>query len=112
MPRICRWVWVFILWRGLVAGVAWGEVSRSSDTLLPNTTVGMVSVPSPDSLNEHWKTTQLGKLLANPVMQPFKKDVRQQSQRRWAEFGDRLGITLDDLDGVPSVWTHLPLAVQ
>ena len=40
--------------------------------------------------------------MEEPVMQPFEKDMRQQSRRRWAEIGDRLGVTLDDLEGVPS----------
>ena len=102
MPRIRHWVSILVVWEGLVAGVAWAEALRPFDTLLPKTTVGMLSVPNIDNLKEHWKKTQLGKLLDDPVMQPFEKDVRQQTHRRWAEVGDRLAVTLEDLEGVPS----------
>ena len=41
------------------------------DTLLPKTTVGFVSATNSIRLTEQWNKTQLGKLMADPVMKPF-----------------------------------------
>lgn len=86
----------------MVGGVAWGEVARSCDTLLPKTTVGFAAATTYKDLAEHWSKTQLGKLMADPVMQPFEKEIRQRIQTRSSDVGDRLGLVLDDLKGVPS----------
>ena len=102
MPRISRWVGLVVLWKLLVGGVAWGEVARPCDTLLPKTTVGFATATTYKDLVDHWSKTQLGKLLADPVMQPFEKEARERIQSRWTEVGDRLGLKLEDLKGVPA----------
>ena len=72
------------------------------DTLLPRSTVGFVSATNTVSLNEQWKKTPLGKLMAEPVMKPFEEDFRAQMQAQWTTLAERLGIHLDDLRGVPT----------
>ena len=61
-----------------MATSAWAVVP--SDKLLPKTTKGYVSVPDLDKLLKSWDTTQLGKLMADPVMKPFTEDLKQQNQ--------------------------------
>jgi hypothetical protein len=70
------------------------------DRLLPKTTVGFVSATNAIRLTEQWNKTQLGKLMAEPVMKPFQEDFRAQMQSQWSALADRLGIHLDDLRGV------------
>ena len=73
-----------------------------SESVLPATTVGFASIENYDQLRDHWNQTQLGTLMADPVMEPFVKDVQKQFAERWAQFDERLGLTLEDLEGVPS----------
>ena len=76
--------------------------SLPSERLLPATTVGFAAIEDLDQLAEHWNQTQVGKLMADPVMKPFAEDLRRQFKQRWSRFDDRLGLTLDDLKGVPA----------
>ena len=72
-----------------------------SDTLLPNTTKGYVSVAQPTEFEERWDKTQIGQMFNDEVMQPFVEDFRKQLQRRVsARSNDKLGLTWDDLNGV------------
>ena len=84
--------------RGGAAAVAAG---RPSETLLPETTEGFIAISNVDVLSEHWNKTQLGHLMALPVMQPASKDIRRQLDERWSNIHERLGLGLDDLKGVP-----------
>jgi hypothetical protein len=70
------------------------------DTLLPETTKGFVSAPDVDTLVERWNETPLGKMLADPAMQPFTKDLRRQIKEKWAASHARLGISIADLQGL------------
>jgi hypothetical protein len=87
----------------LLVGVA--DVSAQAigmcETLMPDTTQGFFAISNVDTLTEHWDATQLGHLMADPVMEPFKKDLHRQFEARWSTVHDRLGLTLDDMKGVP-----------
>ncbi|MDZ7615366.1 MAG: hypothetical protein U1E05_00085 [Patescibacteria group bacterium] len=72
------------------------------ERLLPATTVGYVAIEDVNRLADHWNMTQLGKLMQDPVMAPFAEDLRRQFKQRWSRFDERLGLTIDDLKGVPS----------
>ncbi len=72
-----------------------------SEHLLPNTTKGVVLVTDAKNLSDTWQKTQLGQLMADPVMKPFSEDLRRQFGERFGQVNDRLGLTIDDLRGVP-----------
>jgi hypothetical protein len=72
------------------------------ERMVPNITKSFVSIPDSKNLNDLWGQTDLGKTLKDPVMQPFSTDLRRQMQGRWSKFINSLGISLDDLRGVPS----------
>ena len=86
---------------GSVSAVCPAQVAGPSERLLPATTKGAVFIADCEKLNQQWNKTQIGKLLEDPVMEPFAKDLRRQFQDRWSGVHDRLGLTLDDLKGVP-----------
>jgi hypothetical protein len=69
---------------------------------LPNTTKGFLSVGSVEALKKAWNETQLGQLLQDPHMQPFIETFREQLRDKWMQTHRKLGITWEDLDGVPS----------
>ncbi len=103
MPRFrtfaCCWIGCVLLCVGV--GGLFAEEIRSSERLLPNTTQGFFAISSVEKLDEHWNKTQLGHLMADPVMEPFTKDVRRQFEDRWSGVHERLGLTLKDMAGVP-----------
>ncbi len=85
----------------LCGGSAAWAVGRPCETLLPDTTEGFIAISNVDVLSEHWNKTQLGHLMAEPVMKPASKDIRRQLDERWSNIHERLGLSLDDLKGVP-----------
>lgn len=103
MPRFLTWMSFFVGCVLLLLGVgdAHAQTGRPSETLLPNTTQGFFAISNVDTLSQHWKSTQLGHLMADPVMEPFSKDIRRQFNDRWSNVHERLGLTLEDMRGVP-----------
>jgi hypothetical protein len=98
--------WTYLLcWAALVllfgVGDVLAEANRPGETLLPDTTQGFFAISNVDVLNEHWDKTQLGHLMADPVMKPFTKDIRRQFESRWSSIHERLGLTLDDMRKAP-----------
>jgi len=102
VPQIRTWTLIRVI--GLLVvfpTLCPAQVAGPSERLLPATTKGAVFIADCDKLSEQWNKTQMGKLLKDPVMEPFAKDLRRQFQDRWSGVHDRLGLTLDDLKGVP-----------
>lgn len=89
------WVWSVV-----AACVA--QAAGPSEALLPSSTKGYVSVPRVPVLVESWSKTQVGRLLADPVMQPFADDLRRQIKEKWARGHDKLGLSVEDVQGLAS----------
>ena len=49
-----------------------------SDQLMPATTTGYVSIADVDRLRVDFDKTQLGQLMADPIMKPFADDLKRQ----------------------------------
>jgi hypothetical protein len=94
---------------GLMVSQGLWAALPSMDTLLPRTAVGFVSATNSIGLTQQWNKTQIGKLMADPVMKPFEEDFRSQMQSQWSAIADRLGIHLDDLRGVATGEASLAL---
>ena len=78
---------------------AWA--ARLTESLLPNTTKGWISVANVEVLRANWEKTQLGQLMSDPAMKPFVEDFHAQMKKKWLSTHEDLGLTLEDLDGVP-----------
>jgi hypothetical protein len=76
------------------------RAARPSETLLPATTKSFVSVPDVDLMRKESEETQIGQLMKDPLMQPFIEDLRRQVLQKLSDAGVRLGLTIEDLDGV------------
>ncbi|NUQ61364.1 MAG: hypothetical protein HUU20_02680 [Pirellulales bacterium] len=101
MPRIWKRVVGCVAVSLLLAGlVSAASAANPSETLLPDTTVGFLSIPNVQTLVDQFNKTQVGQLMKDPVMDPFVKDVRRQIDERWSGIGDKLGLSIDDLRGV------------
>ena len=97
--RMCTLVRTFFLMSVLASPL--GAV-EPSEKLLPDTTKGFLSVTNMKDLVDHWNETQIGQLMKDPIMEPFRKDVQRQFEEQWMGAREKLGLTIDDLRGVPS----------
>lgn len=79
-----------------------GAAVPAGETLYPGSTKGFLSVANVELLDESWRRTQLGQLMQDPVMQPFEEDFKAQLKKKWGPTQQRLGLSLDDLEGVPT----------
>lgn len=91
---------VFVFFLG-TQGVSYGEVPPAED-LLPNTTKGFLAVPDVEKFEEAFNKTQIGQLANDPAMKPFVEDLKRQLREKWTQTHRKLGLTWEDLDGVPS----------
>lgn len=90
---------VVLLFVGLTGQPVWGVIP--SQQLMPETTKGYVSIPDYYSLEANFQKTQIGQLLADPVMEPFSEDLKRQLKQKWSKAHEPLGLTWEDIQGVP-----------
>ncbi|MEX0677671.1 MAG: hypothetical protein WD063_11385 [Pirellulales bacterium] len=94
------WVSVAVL-AACTQVVSYGAVPPT-ENLLPKTTKGYLSVADVEGLTEAFDKTQLGQLANDPAMKPFVEDLKRQLREKWTQTHQRLGVTWEDLEGVPS----------
>lgn len=102
MSRLSNRVWLAALVLVLFSHASSRAAVPAPESLLPESTKGFLAVGSLDQLSESWNKTQLGKLTQDPAMKPFMEDLQRQIQQKWTQTHRKLGITWDDLSGVPS----------
>jgi len=88
----------------LLGILAWGAPASAvqpSETLLPASAKGFLSVANVDAFKAAWDKTQVGQLMNDPKMQPFVEDFRAQIKSKWLSTHQSLGLSMDDLEGVP-----------
>jgi len=71
-----------------------------SELLLPATTKGFISTQDVDEVRTKFNATQLGEMVADPLMQPFIEDFKKQIGAKLEKAGKRLGIKWNDMQGV------------
>jgi hypothetical protein len=83
----------------LLASVATAAVPPS-DTLLPRTTKGYLSIARPKEFDDRWNKTQIGQMFNDDVMKAFVDDFKKQMREDFGAIEKKLGLTYDDLKGV------------
>lgn len=73
---------------------------QPTESLLPATTKGFVSTHDIDEVRAKFHETQLGEMVADPVMKPFIDDIRKQIGAKLEKAGKRLGVKWEDMEGV------------
>lgn len=71
-----------------------------SDTLLPKTTKGYVSIARPKEFDERWNKTQIGQMFNDDAMKAFVEDFKKQTREDFGALEKKLGFQYDDLKGV------------
>lgn len=102
------------MFRTSLAAMSWGcvialamatavqaEVPKS-DLLFPAATKAYVSIADfPDAIDK-FNRTPLGRMLADPALEAFNTDLRRQLDGDKGTVSERLGMPLEDLEGLPS----------
>lgn len=86
----------------LAAETAQAAQRLATEAAFPDSTVGYLSIANAPDFRERWERTQLGLLCADPAMQPFIEQLKQQLERKAGGVKERLGVTLSDFQGVAS----------
>jgi len=76
--------------------------AKPSDSLLPTTTKGYLSIASMKQLGEQFDRSTFGQLASDPAMKPFVEDVKHQLRQQGLRQLEQLGLTWDELDGLPT----------
>ena len=71
-----------------------------TDSLMPLSTRGFVSIDDINTLSENWRQTQLGQLVQDESMRPFVEDMKAQLQRKFAGIREKLGLEFSDLKNI------------
>jgi len=77
------------------------QAAPKSENLLPDTTKGYVSIGDIAALRDSFNRSQWGLLVNDPVLADFVKDFQRQLKDSGVQRMENLGLTWDDLDGVP-----------
>jgi hypothetical protein len=80
-----------------------------SETLLPDTTKGFISVADVGVLRDSFNRTSWGQLVHDPAMQPFVEDFRHQLQQKGGRQLEDMGLSWQELQGVPGGEVSLAL---
>ena len=102
MARIGSGLGILACWCVGLATIGAAYAVPPSENLFPDTTRAFISAPVAKKLTEQFNKTQLGQLVKDPVMKAFTEDLRRQFDERWSNVRERLGLSLDDIRGVPS----------
>lgn len=70
------------------------------ENVLPATVKAFVATPSLPELRQKFNETQIGDMIKDPAMQPFVDDLKRQVKEKLAKTGAKLGVTLEDLEGI------------
>ena len=71
-----------------------------SDTLLPKSTKGYISVARAKEFDDRWNKTQIGRMFNDDVMKAFVEDFKKQIREDFGAIERKLGLTYDDLSGI------------
>src|SRR5262245_25263898 len=77
-----------------------GLAVQPGELLLPATTKGYISTQDVDEVRKKFQETQLGEMVADPVMKPFIDDFRKQIGAKLERAGKKLGIKWEDMEDV------------
>src|SRR5882757_1615859 len=80
--------------------VATAAAGPPSDTLLPKSTKGYVSVARAKEFDDRWNKTQLVQMFNDDVMKAFVEDFKKQIREDFGAIERKLGLTYDDLKGI------------
>lgn len=75
--------------------------------MFPDTTQGLVSLPSTPRFTDHWNKTQLGKLASDEILKDFWATQRAEIEKRISDAGWQLSLKVEDLQDVATGQTSV-----
>ena len=73
--------------------------SPPADQIFPDTTKSFFAIRDLDEFTKQWEKTQFGRLMNDPLMDDFKKEVQKNLTER---MENTFGLTLDGISSLPS----------
>ena len=92
--------WAVVTLGLLRCGDPTAAAAPASEILLPQTTALWVSVPDFSVMDAQWQGTEIGKLINDPIMKPFRADLRRQLEERRADRKSGLDISWEDIKSI------------
>ncbi len=68
-----------------------------AEELLPATTKALLSLPDVQRFRVQWDKTQLGQLMADPIMQPFSEDLQRQVREKLLDGSFHVSLSWTEL---------------
>lgn len=85
----------------LLACSSIAHAALPSDSLLPASTKGYLSVPDFAKFREQFTKSQFGQLASDPAMKPFVEDIKRQLRQQGMKQLEEVGLSWDELGGIP-----------
>jgi hypothetical protein len=107
MSRVSGWLVALVCSAGLMwaATPAWAQAEAEqavvAEQLLPAETVLFLSIPDVPAFVEAYKTTSMGRLLADESVQPFLEELQKKGQELAVNAEEQLGVSMSDIQELP-----------
>lgn len=91
-------------WLGLAGLLLVAVPSRAAappEKVLPDSTIAFARIGNAAAFREAFQKTQLGRMFADPAMQPLKDDVKAKTADTNADLQKKIGATVRDLITIP-----------
>jgi len=75
------------------------QAQVAPDKVFPESTRGYFSISNVKEFADKWRETQFGKLLKDPLMESFEKELRSKIDEKWFS---KLGLSFDDFSSFPA----------
>lgn len=90
-----------IAWLSPAAAQSEPATAPGAPRLLPDQTLAYVRIENADELRIDLAESSVGQMMADPKLRPFAGDFYNTATQLFAQIGDQLGISLDDLLAIP-----------
>jgi hypothetical protein len=92
---------VFVGWALLAASPAALAQRSAAENLLPKNTLAFVHVASVPTLVDGFKRTNIGRLIADPQVQPFVSKLYDAASKTLAKVKESTGLSLEEIAQIP-----------
>ena len=83
----------------LALAISANAATPTAEQIFPDTTKGFIVIKNLEEFTEQWNQTQFGKLMNDPLMDDFKKEIQKQLTER---MESTFGLTFDGISSLPS----------
>ena len=90
-----------VAWVGLLVAPAPVRAAGPSEKALPANTVLFFKVDKASTLRKEFSGSQIGRMIADPAMEPLKADLRGKLEESSNKLKETLGVSIEELLKLP-----------